>query len=51
MNIPNERPIETVRAWLTSEASVPANVYSGILLLVEFAEAHERANDLREELT
>lgn len=51
MKIPDERPIETVRAWLTSEASVPANVYSGILLLIEFAEAHERASDLRKELT
>lgn len=51
MTIPNEKPIEVVRAWLASEASVPASVYSGILLLIEFAEAHERANDLREELT
>lgn len=51
MTIQNERPIDVVRAWLTSDASVPASVYSGILLLLEFAEAHERADNLREELT
>ncbi len=51
MNLNIERPIDVVRTWLSSDAVIPPNIYRAVLLLVEFAEAQERASDLMEELT
>ena len=50
--MPSEKTIDVLRSYLADpEVSVPARVYSAILLAIEFIEAKERAADLLEELT